>query len=73
MCRSLLNEYFERDPNFRWTAAPKPTMADSMYRSDYYKASPEERVKLIENRIYCTNETEPIWDAADIMRFGKDM
>ena len=48
-------------------------MADSMYRLDYYKATPEERVKLIENRIYCTNETEPIWDAADIMRFGKDM
>ncbi|GAX74636.1 hypothetical protein CEUSTIGMA_g2084.t1 [Chlamydomonas eustigma] len=70
--RSLLNEYFERDPDFKWTSAPKPSMNDSMYRSDYLTSSMD-RTELVSKRIYCTNETEPIWDAADIMRFGKDM
>lgn len=75
--RKMLNELFEEDGNWLWTAAPKPTMADSMYNLDYpvdptKDASPERR-KLIESRIYCTKEAEPHFDAADVMRFGKDL
>ena len=75
--RRMLNELFEEDDQWLWTAAPKPTMADSMYNLDYpvdptKDASPERR-RLIEGRVYCTNEAEPHFDAADVMRFGKDI
>jgi len=76
--RSLLNEYFERDPNFVWAAAPKPTMNDELYRLDFPHEAKggdanSERAILAEQRVYCHTETEPIFDAADCMRFGKDM
>lgn len=73
--RQLLNEYFERDPDFRWTAAPKPTMSDALYRNDYmaYGDDSRARAELINNRVYVTTEVEPIFDAADVMRFGKDL
>lgn len=76
--RSLLNEYFERDPNFVWTAGPKPTMNDAMYRSDFpHEARGEEadrlRKELAQKRIFCHTETEPIFDAADVMRLGRDL
>lgn len=76
--RELLNEYFERDPNFVWTAAPKPTMNDDLFRLDFpHEAFGEDadtcRAELAERRVYCHTEAEPIFDAADCMRFGKDI
>jgi len=76
--RELLNEYFERDPNFVWTAAPKPTMTDDLYRPDFpHEALGDEadnqRAVLAEKRVFCHTEAEPIFDAADCMRFGKDI
>ena len=76
--RSLLNEYFEEDPNFVWTAAPKPTMRSELYTMDFpHEArgseADESREILAEHRIYCHTEAEPIFDAADVMRLGKDL
>jgi glycine amidinotransferase len=76
--RSLLNEYFELDPNFVWTAAPKPTMTDAMFMKDFpHEARGGEadnrRQILAEHRIFCHTEAEPIFDAADVMRLGKDL
>jgi len=75
--RKLLNELFDEDDGWQWTAAPKPTMNDSMYdltypvEPDLETSAP--RKERIEKRLYCTNETEPIFDAADVMRLGKDV
>lgn len=71
--RALLNEYFERDPNFIWTAAPKPTMNGSLYHSNFPDYAEKIREEFLEKRIYCHTETEPIFDAADIVRLGRDL
>lgn len=76
--RSLLNEYWERDPNFLWTAGPKATMADSLYHTDFpfeaaQPGAESERAQLAAKRIFCHTEAEPIFDAADVMRLGKDI
>lgn len=72
--RKLLNQLMEEDPDMLWTMAPKPTMADSMYDFDYpWDTESEERKKAIFDFRYVTNETEPIFDAADVLRLGKDL
>jgi len=76
--RALLNEYFERDPNFQWTAGPKPTMSDHLYHRGFpHEAKGKEsdclRMQLAEKRIYVHTEAEPIFDAADVVRCGRDL
>ncbi len=58
--RRLIQEYFRQGA--RWTAAPKPLMTDELYNAGYRRG--EEWV---------TTEFEPVFDAADIARFGKDL
>eukprot|EP00928_Gymnodinium_smaydae_P020963 TRINITY_DN1811_c0_g2_i1.p1 TRINITY_DN1811_c0_g2~~TRINITY_DN1811_c0_g2_i1.p1 ORF type:complete len:719 (+),score=118.44 TRINITY_DN1811_c0_g2_i1:115-2271(+) len=76
--RELLNEYFEGDPNFIWSAAPKPTMKDSLYHTAFPHeakgdAADQKRAILAEKRLYVHTESEPIFDAADVMRVGRDL
>lgn len=59
--RPLLKEYFKKGA--RWTAAPKPQLSDELY-DPYWERG---------NDTYVTTEFEPVWDAADISRFGKDL
>lgn len=54
-------EYFAQGA--KWTAAPKPEMGDELYDEDY-----EEGVGK-----YVTTEYEPVFDAAEFTRFGKDI
>ena len=63
--RSLMAEYFRRGA--RWTAVPKPLMADQLYTEnpananfDYAKAP-------------LLTEIEPAFDAASFVRFGRDI
>eukprot|EP00494_Astrolonche_serrata_P005882 UN05899 len=70
--RTILNNLFEKDENFIWSAMPKPTMNDSMYNHDY-EIHNEERAKKAADRIYVTKESEPVMDAADCMKMGKDI
>jgi glycine amidinotransferase len=58
--RELINEYFRAGA--KWTAAPKPTMADDAYDWNF-----ESGVE------YVTTEYEPMFDAADLMRCGRDI
>lgn len=72
--RTILNDMFEKDENMLWTQAPKPTMADSLYNHDFpWDTESKERKDWIKNYRYVTNETEPVFDAADILRLGKDL
>jgi glycine amidinotransferase len=75
--RPLLESYFASDPDLRWEAAPKPRLTDRSYRPDFweqYLALPvaDQLVRVRENDLILT-ETEPLFDAADIAKFGKDL
>jgi glycine amidinotransferase len=70
--RPLIHEYFKQGAE--WTAAPKGIQNDDLYDITYPedKSSDERKAALKEGR-YVTTESEPTWDAADFMRFGKDI
>jgi glycine amidinotransferase len=63
--RSLLKEYFKGGA--KWTAVPKPQLLDELYDQDYKFPAPGEKMR------YVINEFEPTFDAADFVRFGRDI
>ena len=71
----LMNQYFEEDPGFKWTQAPRPRLTDKSYKHNYYdeRISLEERLERTAAKDFVTTEVEPMWDAADVMRVGKDL
>jgi len=75
--RPLINQYYKADPNFRHEAAPKPRLTEKTYKSDFYgtwqKLSEEEKNKVIETSDWILTEEEPCFDAADVVRCGKDL
>jgi glycine amidinotransferase len=76
--RPLFERYFKEDPEFLWTAAPKPRLTDESFEKNYYYnfehvwTEDEKRTRLKEWRYHLT-EKEPLWDAADASRCGKDI
>lgn len=63
--RPLLKEYFSRGA--RWTAAPKPELRDELYTKNFrHPTSPEDMM-------YAVTEFEPVFDAADFARCGRDI
>lgn len=73
-CRNISLNLWRSDPErIRFLACPKPSMADEMYNLDFFDVSPEERFQRQHKYQFCCNETEPVFDAADIMRCGKDI
>eukprot|EP00755_Sulcionema_specki_P017688 Sspe_Gene.64995::Locus_38497_Transcript_1_2_Confidence_0.750_Length_2090::g.64995::m.64995/K00613/GATM; glycine amidinotransferase len=60
--RRLIQEYFRKGA--RWTAAPKPLMADDLYNGWNEKA---ERFNSV------VTEVEPVFDAAEFTRVGRDI
>ena len=78
--RPLLQSYFEQDPEFRWEAAPKPRLTDATYVDgmefwDYAESLPDEEQieRFTKNKQWNLTEEEPLFDAADIGRFGRDL
>ena len=73
--RPLLQKYWEEDSNFRHEAAPKPRLTDADYHQDYLSdgISIEERLQWVSKRHFVTTEEEPLFDAADVLRFGRDL
>ena len=73
--RPLLEKYYDEDPNMRWESAPKPRLTNVTYKSNYLPEgiTDEERYKKIEDRDMILTEKEPLFDAAEILRFGKDL
>jgi len=63
--RGLLNEYFRGGA--RWSAAPRPRLDDASY--DYDFRPPKEGEPLR----YAITEAEPMLDAADFTRCGRDL
>jgi glycine amidinotransferase len=63
--RTLFKEYFARGA--RWTAAPRPELRDELY--DYGWRPPAKGEPLR----YMIGEIEPVFDAADFVRCGRDI
>ncbi len=76
--RPLLEQYFKEDPNFHWEAAPKPRLTDDsfikdVFRNFFYVWNEEELLARTKRGEYKNTEKEPLFDAADCMRLGKDI
>ncbi len=77
--RPLLEQYFKEDPNFRWEAAPKPRLTDASYHDtkfwlNFEQLSEEEQLQQhAYQKRWNLTEKEPLFDAADVGRFGKDL
>jgi glycine amidinotransferase len=73
--RPLLQRYFEEDPLFRHSAAPKPRLTDASYRPGYLTDSVpvEQRLRWTAEKRFVTTEEEVLFDAADVMRLGQDL
>ncbi len=63
--RTLLKEYFAAGA--KWTAAPRPMLLDDLFDEQYTVPEEGEPVR------YVINEFEPVFDAADFIRCGKDI
>jgi glycine amidinotransferase len=63
--RKLFKEYF--DAGARWTAAPTPELPDELFDYDYRTPAEGEALR------YVVNEFEPVFDAADFVRCGRDL
>jgi glycine amidinotransferase len=64
--RGLIKEYFAAGA--RWTAAPKPELADGFYNAHI----PDTEFDVNRGRSVIT-EAEPVFDAADFCRMGADI
>jgi len=76
--RPLFEQYFKEDPEFLWTAAPKPRLTDESFVENYFYnyhsvwTDDEKRQRMYDLEFNIT-EQEPLWDAADAARAGKDV
>ncbi len=74
-----LRKYFEEDPEFRWFYGPRPQLSDESYDMHYWddvNGEPVTEEILLErtaNLEMVTKEHEILFDAADVLRLGKDL
>jgi len=76
--RPLFEQYFKEDPELVWFTAPKPRLTDESYVKNYYYYfnnvwTDEEKKQRLYNWEFQLTEKEPLWDAADAMRCGRDI
>jgi glycine amidinotransferase len=57
----------------KWVCAPKSQMSDELYDKEYPMVTLEDRHKLAEEGRFATTEFEPCFDAADMIRCGRDI
>jgi glycine amidinotransferase len=70
----LMQRYFDEDPEFRWEQAPRPRLTDDAYQVGYFdEITLEERLRRTAALDFVTTEHEPLFDAADVLRIGKDL
>ncbi|MBO67205.1 MAG: serine/threonine protein kinase [Acidiferrobacteraceae bacterium] len=71
---TLMQQYFDDDPEFRWEQAPRPRLTDRSYKAGYFDdITIEERLERTAMLDFVTTEDEPLFDAADVLRIGKDL
>ena len=65
--RPLFKEYFRAGA--RWTSAPRPQLTDELYDESYRVPD----LKAGDPMRYTISEFEPVFDAADFVRCGRDL
>ena len=63
--RPILKDYFRQGA--RWTSAPKPQLIDELFERDFRVPEVGEPIN------YILTEFEPVFDAADFFRCGRDI
>jgi glycine amidinotransferase len=71
--RSIVRHLWDNDEAMFWKAAPKPMLGDDSYNDDWWQQSTEERYAAMHDYKFCITEKDVLFDAADIMRAGKDI
>ncbi|MBQ4132299.1 MAG: serine/threonine protein kinase [Desulfovibrionaceae bacterium] len=76
--RPVFQQYFKEDPEFLWNSAPKPRLTEKSYKPNWdYNCenvwTDEEKERFCVDWDYQLTEEEPLWDAADCARAGKDL
>jgi glycine amidinotransferase len=75
--RPLLNAYYKGDPGMRWEAAPKPRLTDASFRPGFWDEfetlSAAEQIQRVRRNELVLTEEEPLFDAADMARCGRDL
>ena len=77
--RPLLERYFKEDPNFLWATAPKPRLTDESYHDPNFwlafdaMSDDDQYDQHAVHKRWNLTEKEPLFDAADVGRFGKDL
>lgn len=75
--RPLIERYFCEDELMRWEAAPKPRLTDRSYHSEFWDEVEDleyaDVIERVRNNQLVLTEAEPLFDAADIARVGKDL
>lgn len=71
--REMIMEYWRKDKSMLWKAAPKPSLNDASYDDKWWDLTVKERYDNMHTMKFCLTENEPLFDAADIMKFGKDI
>jgi glycine amidinotransferase len=71
--RKLVYQYWNSDPRVTWTTAPKPSMADGMYREEFWDWPLKKRHEQMHAFEFCITQDEVVFDAADMSRFGRDI
>ena len=69
--RSIFKDCFRRGA--RWIAAPKPELTDASYNPDYAAAARGGSSEVFPPEASVITEFEPLVDAGDFMRFGRDI
>lgn len=76
--RPIFERYFKEDPDFLWRSAPRPRLTEDSYKENYFFnfrnvwSDVEKERRLLDWKFMLT-EKEPLWDAADALRCGKDI
>jgi len=73
--RKLLQSYFQDDPKMRWESVPKPRLTDASFRASFKQEASTNagKLTLLAQKQYVTTEAEPMFDAAEVLRMGKDL
>lgn len=76
--RKTIEYLYSNDENCLWKAAPKTSMADDMYREEWFDIDNEKRKTMLDTtsfalKLNSDGKLPVVFDAADFTRAGKDI
>lgn len=71
--RSVIRHLWDNDEKMLWKSAPKPMLGEDSFDDSWWDQSTEERHAKMHDYKFCITEKDVLFDAADIMRAGKDI